>query len=286
MKLLNFQCNAIGDQISVSGMPEAVFLATGEKVAVCNDSMWVFDHNPYVTRISKEEAAAFAPEDVYFIVPDCAFQEHRDAYWKTHQAAVIASQTDFMVTYLGLAAPASRLPRLYYPATVPTPIANRVVVHTTGSDRARIGEAPFRAQNGEDHIRVMTPEVMQAIAENYQGWEMLQIGAADDVPMPGAIDLRGKLSIWETAETIGSASRFVGVNSGPMHLANAFPRVDKRIVLMEFSREYLASKSSVQPTPFRPGDIYNYVASWLDPANRHFNRFDCDIGVTHRIADI
>jgi hypothetical protein len=286
VKLLRFQCNAIGDQISVTGLPEAFFRATGEKVAVCDESMWVFEHNPYVVKISQEEANNFPPEDVHFIVADCAWQQHRDIYWKTHQAAAIASQTDFIATYLGLPASEHRLPRLYYPASVPAPVANRVVVHTTGSDRRRVNELPIRTQHGEDHIRIMTPEVLQAISTNYAGWEIIQIGGADDVPMPGATDYRGKLSIWQSAEIIASASRYIGVNSGPMHLANAFPRVDKRIVLMEFSKEYLTSKSSVQPVPFRPGDIYNYLASWLDPANRYFNRFECDIGVTHRITDI
>ncbi len=40
-------------------------------------------------------------------------------------------------------------------------------------------------------------------------------------PMPGLVQLCGKLSILETAEVIRRAALFVGVDSGPSHLANA-----------------------------------------------------------------
>lgn len=85
--------------------------------------------------------------------------------------------------------------------------------------------------------------------------------------------------IWEPAAEIATASRFIGVNSGPMHIANCYPRVTKRIVLMEFSQGYLARENDVA-FPWRAGCTRNFLTSWLDPANTYFNRFDQDYGIS------
>ncbi|CAB3774549.1 hypothetical protein LMG29542_07926 [Paraburkholderia humisilvae] len=115
----------------------------------------------------------------------------------------------------------------------------------------------------------MSDSVIAAIARNYKDWMIVQVGAADDKPINArnVIDQRGRLSIWETAAEIVTAARFVGVNSGPMHIANCYPRVSKRIVLMEFSMNYFTKCEKGVPFPLRPGDVRNWLTSWLDPAH-------------------
>jgi hypothetical protein len=56
-------------------------------------------------------------------------------------------------------------------------------------------------------------------------------------------------------------------------MANCFPRVDKRIVLMEFPRQTLMN--------FRPGDARNWLFSWIDPTNTFFNKWDQDVAYTY-----
>ncbi|MFM0325332.1 glycosyltransferase family 9 protein, partial [Caballeronia glebae] len=167
-------------------------------------------------------------------------------------------------------------------------VPHKVVVHTTGSDRRLRGESRFWPDLEEDHIRVMSDDVIAALRRNYRNWMIVRIGAEDDklIEADNVIDLRGKLDLWETAAEIASASRFIGVNSGPMHIANCYPRVSKRIVLMESSQNYLQNRGSKLAFPFRAGDVRNLLTSWLDPANTYFNRFGHDLGITSSFSKV
>lgn len=55
------------------------------------------------------------------------------------------------------------------------------------------------------------------------GLPVVEIGISPtiDLPAPHLIDLCGRLSILETAEVIRRSSAFIGIDSGPAHLANA-----------------------------------------------------------------
>ena len=270
MHRLRFHFHRIGDQVAATPFPENWFHARGEKLIIADERIWAFRHNPYVVFASEEEAARHPAIDV---IPDCRVEEHMKNYARLTNALAAASQAEFMGLNAGIAEVKLRHPRLYVHEDARI-VPDKVVVHTTGSDRTRDDEAPIRTGAGEDAVRVMSDEVIASILRNYADWQVVQVGAATDKPLGGnSIDRRGRCDYLETAAEIASAARFIGVNSGPMHLANCYPRVDKRIVLMEFPRATLFK--------LRPGDIRNWLLSWIDPASMLFNRFEHDVGLTH-----
>lgn len=65
-------------------------------------------------------------------------------------------------------------------------------------------------------------ELVYWLLENYP-YEIVEIGLSSNLQIdhPGYRNLTGKLSILESAEVIRRASFFVGLDSGPAHLANA-----------------------------------------------------------------
>ena len=79
-------------------------------------------------------------------------------------------------------------------------------------------------------------------AEGYQGvvsalkdrYDFVQVGSAGDPPLAGALDLRGKTSIRETAAVLAQSLAFVGQVGFLMHLARA---VDCRSVIVYGGRE-------------------------------------------------
>jgi hypothetical protein len=266
---------ALGDQVSVTSIPEAYLAQTGERLFYFDSRIWVFRHNPYIDFREPN------PDDVMCRpLPDTYFKSQIEVYRDRQNASVFGSQTEYMLNALGLADGAYRHPRLYIHEDAVI-LPHKIVVHTTGSNRAVAGEPAIRHGLGEDEVRVMSDEVIEAIKRNYRDWMIVQVGGATDKPVEGrnVIDLRGKLDVWETAGEIASASRFIGVNSGPMHIANCYPRVSKRIVLMEFSRNYLSAHEGMQ-FAMRPGDIRNRLTCWLDPSNAYFNRFERDYGAS------
>ncbi|SKC86913.1 hypothetical protein SAMN05446935_5442 [Burkholderia sp. YR290] len=267
---------AMGDQVSVTAIPEAYFSQRGECLFYSDERIWVFKHNPFIQ---------FRPakmDDTEFIVyPDAREPSKIESYAGRYNSILFGSQTEFVLHGLGLDGGANRHPRLYLHEEQDI-VPHKLVVHTTGSRREQRGELAIQHHLGEDEVRVLSDEVIAAIRRNYRDWLIVQVGAADDKPIEGrnVIDLRGKLDPWESAAEIASAARFIGVNSGPMHIANCYPRVSKRIVLMEFSADFLKAPGTSVDFPLRAGDIRHVLTSWLDPANTYFNRFGQDYGTT------
>ena len=212
------------------------------------------------------------------LIPDCRIPNQAQNYLNRRKNTVTNGQADYMLSQLEIDQFPLRHSRLYiYEDETIEP--DKVVVHTQGSDRTQAGEPAIRYSSGEDSERVMSDEVCTAILKNYRDYRIVQVGAPTDRPLGGAsIDLRGKTDYWGTAREIATASRFIGVNSGPMHIANCYPRVDKRIVLMEFSEQTLLQ--------FRPGDIRNWLFSWIDPTCTFFNKTQNDIGYSYSYTKI
>lgn len=264
---LNFR--HIGDQISCTAIPENLYNITGARTAITQDWAWAFRHNPYVDHMTEAEAENYP---VISLIPDCRVAEQSQAYQRMMINVATNGQTEYMCVNMGFNDVRLRHPRLYVYEDLPTE-PNKVVVHTQGSDRTRDDEPAVRHDSGEDAERIMSAAVLESIRKNYQGWNIVQVGSESDVPLGAGLDLRGKTDLWGTAREIATAARFIGVNSGPMHMANCFPRVDKRIVLMEFPRQTLMN--------FRPGDVRNWLFSWIDPTNTFFNKSDQDVAYTY-----
>ena len=275
MHRLTFPFFNIGDQIATTPIPENYFNSTGERVVISDKRIWAFKHNPYVVVLDELEAEQYPVLD---LMPDCRLQEQARNYAELTNSITASSQAEYMCLNLGFKDVTLRHPRLYcYEDSRIVP--DKVVVHTTGSDRTTRAQAPVRTARGEDALRIMSDNVIASILKNYADWQVIQVGGECDKPLGGhSIDLRGKTDYWETAREIASAARFIGVNSGPMHIANCYPRVDKRIVLMEFPKQTLLK--------YRPGDLRNWAFSWIDPASTFFNRFNFDVGLTYSHAKL
>ncbi|MBZ7933474.1 FkbM family methyltransferase [Campylobacter sp. RM10543] len=61
-------------------------------------------------------------------------------------------------------------------------------------------------------------QVVDVLKEKY---EFIQIGVKSDLPLRGALDLRGKLNLREVASTLYNSDLFLGGIGGLMHMANA-----------------------------------------------------------------
>lgn len=267
MHRLNFFFHAIGDQVCTTSFPENYYVMTGEKVIINDPKIWAFKYNPYVIHGQSHEYMEFPSID---IMPDTRVQEQVKNYVGLYDNLSFNSQAEWLCANVGAKNPPLRHPRLYIYETESI-IPNKITVHTTASDRSKAGEPAIREKLGEDAIRVMAPDVIDSIIQNYKGWDIVQIGSETDVTVPGAIDKRGGTK-WDMAKEIATSARFIGVNSGPMHIAYCYPRVDKRIVLMEFSKKAIAR--------WRPGDMRNFNFSWFDPSATYFNKHHEDIAYT------
>lgn len=272
---LHFNFRHIGDQVCTTGIPENIFRATGEKCVITDPNIWAFKHNPYVEFKAESESQGLT---IINLIPDCRVQQQAQHYFDTMKNFISNGQIEYMCRNFGLEKIVLRHPRLYvYENEKIQP--DKIVVHTSGSDRTRDGEPAIRHSSGEDSERYMSDEVIAAILENYQDYQIVQVGSSTDRPIGGhSIDRRGQYDYWETAREIATSAKFIGVNSGPMHIANCYPRVEKRIVLMEFPEKTLLEHS--------PGDIRNWLFSWIDPTNTYFNKFDRDIGLTYSYKNL
>ena len=267
---LKFNFFHIGDQIATTAIPENIFNVTGEKCIISDERIWAFKHNPHVVFKSEEEANKYP---TISLIPDCRVQEQAKQYVDVMKLPVTNGQTEYMCIQLGFNNVHLRHSRLYIYEDEPI-VPNRIVIHTTGSDRRRDGEIAIRTTSGEDDVRVMSDDVLDSINKNYAHYEKIQVGGDNDKPLGGdCTNLCGKLDYWEVARLIAGSAKFIGVNSGPMHIANCYPRVEKRIVLQEFSIDTLMT--------YRPGDVRNWLFSWIDPTCTFFNKFDHDVGYTY-----
>ena len=135
MYKLKFLFHAIGDQVSTTALPENIYNVTGKKCVITDKRIWAFKHNPYIVFLDEEQAAGL---DEIVIVPDSRIVEQRTSYEKMMNSVVYNSQTEYMCVNMNFNDVRLRHPRLYiYEDARRFP--NRVVVHTTGSDRTREG---------------------------------------------------------------------------------------------------------------------------------------------------
>lgn len=265
---LNFVFDAIGDQVSTTSFPENYFNATGKKLAIDNPKIWAFKYNPYVEFLSTYETRTLIPIN---LMPDTRLQDQAKNYSQMYDNLSISSQAEWLCANIGIKNPKLRHPRLYQYEDEKT-IPNKIVVHTTGRIN-RPDEPEIRYGLGEDSTRSMTQNIIEQIAKNYEGWDVYQIGGINDTDMVGKfVDLRG-IDLWETAKHISQAARFIGINSGMMHIAHCYPKVEKRIVMNELSDESISR--------WRIGDIRNLSFAWYDTASTIFNKTDYDIAYTY-----
>jgi hypothetical protein len=232
----------IGDKLQFSSIPENFFYTYGYKI-IDIDKCWIYDYNPYVDRTS-------CPEKIYNPwLSQNSNLEHK----------IRNNTLKYPLLGLSLRAAAAldlnlklRHNRLYIYEDEETDY-KKVVVHTNG-----------KIEGGE-----INDLIIDQIRNNYKNYSIYQIGGKDDKKTP-FIDMRG-LNIWETAKFISSAAIFIGVNSSMMHLANCYPKVRKKIILLQYNQNDLKY--------FYPSAYGNYT-HWIDYNNELYNQYDIDIGAT------
>ena len=144
------------------------------------------------------------------------------------------------------------------------PVALRPYLFLTGAEIAagRIGKnqvvmqssglgAPYPMRNKEWYPPRFQ-EVCTALgSEN----TVIQLGSTNDPKLAGALDLRGKTTIRESAAIMANSLVFIGLVGGMMHLARA---VDCRAVILYGGREkpeqtgYVANKNLYSPVACSP----------------------------------
>lgn len=231
----------IGDKVQYSSVPENYYYTYGKKI-IDVDKAWIYDHNPFVDRES-------IPDEIYypwFIENPILEQKAKNnslKYGLLGMALRKAAVLDLNITI--------RHPRLYAYEDSETE-SKKVVVHT----------------NGVSEGGVLNDSVIDQIQKNYKNYKIYQIGGKSDRNTP-FIDMRG-LGMWETAQFISSAEIYIGVNSGMMSIANSYPKVRKKIILLQYDQEKLKYFYPSAP---------NYT-DWIDFNNELYNAYDVDIGVT------
>jgi len=266
---LKFYFKHIGDQICTTALPENIFNATGEKCIITDPAIWAFKHNPYVIHMDESDCPSDALE--INVIPDNRIPDQRQLYLKNTQSQISVGQTDYMCQNIGITEPKLRHPRLYiYEDLEIEP--DKIIVNTAGSDRTRDNEPAIRYNFGEDQVRILSDDILKQILHNYKNYRIYQIGSKNDRPLGGhSIDCRG-MDYWDSIKEVATASRFIGVDSGPRHMASCYPKIDIRVALVQYPKQTLLSS--------RPGDINHWLFSWLDMTHTYFNRYDYDIGYT------
>ena len=266
---LKFYFKHIGDQICTTALPENIFNATGERCVITDPAIWAFKHNPYVVHMDDTECPADIPEIA--VIPDNRIAEQRQTYQQNTRTTISAGQTDYMCQNIGITEPKLRHPRLYIYEDLDIE-PDKIIVNTAGSDRTRDQEPAIRYNFGEDRVRVIDSDIQKQILNNYRNYRIYQIGSKADPLLGGhSVDLRG-LDYWDSIREVATASRFIGVDSGPRHMASCYPSVDIRVILVQYPKETLLTT--------RPGDTNHWLFSWLDLTHTYFNRYEHDISYT------
>jgi hypothetical protein len=133
-------------------------------------------------------------------------------------------------------------------------IPNRITVHTT---------AKGEGGKMEDHV-------IAAIAERYKNFDIIQIGGKRDKKTP--FENKLGLDFWKTAEIIASSSIYIGVNSGMMHVASCYPRINRKIIINKKDIHWWK--------PMCNDEV------WIDHNCQYYNQFANDVGVTYSYKKI
>ena len=226
----------IGDNVYYSFVPESFYNTFGKKL-IDVQKKWLYDNNPFVVRD---------------VIPEYQFD-----IWNLSMQipkGIFLSPANRFTKYFGWRTD-TRHPRLYrYENRVKIP--NSICIHTQGISTGDI----------------MPQSIITHIDNKYKGYSIFQIGGNNDQNTP-FINKRG-LSLWDTADLISQCQYFIGINSGMMHMANCYPDVIKKIVLLRNDVENIYPCSSIIGT------------EWLDFNNLYYNTSDKDLGMTFTYRSI
>lgn len=120
-------------------------------------------------------------------------------------------------------------------------------------------------------------EIIRFIRERYQDYFIFQLGGKSDVDA-GVFDRRG-IPIWDAVKYMAQAEAFIGPDSFLMHVAAAYPKVRKKILLLNRTEDEV---QKFLPLGLEPNAPYG----WVYPCCEVFNCFKKDIGLTRSYLSI
>lgn len=260
----------IGDKIQFTSMPENYYYSFGKKL-VDLQHLWVYDHNPYVERLGPNNGGVMdgtvgVAIDLY---KNQLFFKEGDkpciGLIKFQDEKSYVSQPDRFKQLFSISRVRLRHPRLYRFEELQGEKLGIVTVHTTGKSEG--GEMP-------DHV-------IDQIAQNYKSYSIYQVGGSSDKDTP-FIDRRG-LGMWESAQLIASSQIFIGVNSSMMNIAQCYPRVNRKLILIENNESLKTSHfDSYKPLcQYLEDDESGVSSMWVDYNWQYYNVHDHDMGITY-----
>jgi len=214
---------------------------------------WFFDKNPFIVRGAKAKST----------IPLQIFADKSTFHSSLRNLPMFMSVADKFCSYFGLDC-TIRHPRLYaYEDSERNP--KKIIVTTQGRLQGHM--------MGESSDRMLSDEIIDQILRNYKNYDIYQVGTPNDKKVEGnsVTDLRG-IPIWDVVKHISESSSYIGVNTGIMWISAAFPHINKKIVLCEYSEESLKY--------YIPSSTNHHHSQWNEIGFQYFNRFDRDIGVT------
>ena len=273
----------IGDQLQFTSIPENYYKNTGDKI-VDLKSFWGFDHNPYVERGSCPEIIIDPYNNYYhsresFLEMMSKGSTDQSVAAKWPRTGSFLSKTEMYIpifrgqigiensklvkqdNFFGkIESIHLRHPRLYRYEELQGTELGTVCVHTTGKSEG--GTIP-------DHV-------IDQISRNYKGYKIYQVGGESDKTTP-FINKLG-LDLWESAKLIASSQIFIGVNSSMMNIAQCYPRISRKVILIE---NEILKIDDIAGT-YRPLSAYREGchADWIDYGWQYYNVYNSDCGIT------
>jgi len=254
----------LGDKIQYTHLPENLYKNFGIKL-YDPYKYWVFDKNPFVRR--DENPNQIVILDKLFSIPE----DQRGTIYGRQSF----SRPDKHCKILGI----KNFIRHFslYDQNEQNINYKRIVLHI-GPGKSTAGEMPNF--------------VVDKIKSNYKNFEIIQIGADSDKNM-NLIDKRGS-SIEEMVSLIRDSFLFIGVNSGPMNIANCYPNVIKKIVITDQNNDiphYRISYDDFLSNEFIPQKHYGMpphinTENWIDFNCMYYNTTENDMGVTYSYTKI
>lgn len=245
----------IGDNLIWSALPQMLFEQRGIQV-VDMDKHWMFDNNPFVKRDIQVDK----------VIP-CQLMKDKSTFNNyLRNLSNFLSVVDHLCTFFGLES-TIRHPKLYKFEDVERK-PNKVILVTQGNNQGQM--------NGESDDRVLSDEILDTIKTNYKNYDIVQIGSKNDKDA-GVTDKRG-LPIWESVKEIAESSLYIGVNTGPLWIASAYPHINKKVILTQYNDNFLKY--------YIPMSVNDHHNIWNDWGVGFYNTTDKDIGTTYSYKKI
>ena len=228
----------IGDDLMCSVVFRELRKRKKRSVAVITRNPGLFEKNPDVDKIIRESDARInrwgrAGLPVVHL-EHSGYDPSRDADLPPEEHVLIR-----MCRLARISGPVELRPYIFL---TPSELAagklaeNQVALQSTGMS------SPFAMQNREWYQQ----RFQELCAQLRTDVRVVQVGSAEDMRLEGAIDLRGKTSLRQTAAVLANSLVFIGLVGFIMHLARA---VDCRSVIIYGGREkpsitgYVANKN-------------------------------------------